>query len=129
MPLSAFPNVVAIGGHYLKYLKHPANWDDITIQSEFEDGGVDFNVRAASPPQRWTFEFGGLNDTQAKVLDDHYADAHGQLLGFSFTEPRDVPWSHTTGSTYTDVHYESFEKDHDKVWIQSRKITLIKRPA
>lgn len=128
MPPSAYPNTAAVGLTCLKYLKHPQDWDEITVVQKFEDGGADFLITAASPPQVWQLEYDALTETQAKVLDDHYASAQGQALGFSFTEPRNVPFT-TTGSTYTDVHYLQFEKGHDKYWVQSRKVTLIKRPA
>lgn len=126
---SAYPNTATVGQTYSKYTKEKADWDEITVKSSFEDGGADFLLHAASPPQRWTFEYGGLTETQAKVLDDHYDSAQGQVQGFSFTEPRNYPWT-TTGSTFSDVHYESFERSHDpKLWSQTRKVVLIKRPA
>ena len=128
MSVSAFPNTATVGQTYLKYFKHVPSYDEITIDSKYEDGGKDYNTSADTPPQRWTLEYDGLTEAQAKVLDDHYASALGTVLGFSFTEPRNVPWT-TTGSTYTDVHYENYTKNHTQVGIQSREIVLIKRPS
>lgn len=128
MPPSAFPDTSTVGQKYLKYLKHVPSYDDVTLESKYEDGGKDYNTSADTPPQLWTLEYDGLTETQAKVLDDHYASAKGKVLGFSFTEPRNVPWS-TTGSTYTDVHYEEYTKDHSKVWGQKRTVVLAKRPS
>src|SRR6185295_20096348 len=101
--------------YYHKYTKEKADWDDIVLTSIFEDKGADHNLSADTPCQRWTFEYTHLTETQAKVLDDHYDSAKGQYLGFSFTEPRDYPSSGATGATYTDVHYESYERSHDSV--------------
>lgn len=129
MSAGAYPNTSTVGFTYTKYLKHRPDYDEITVEQKFEDAGADYLVTAASPPQRWTLIYDVLTETQAKVLDDHYASAMGQAIDFSFTEPRNVPWS-TTGSTYTGVHYESYEKDHGaNLTIQIRKVTLIKRPV
>ncbi len=130
MPPGAYPNTSTVGMSYLKYTKEKADWDEITDRSIYEDKGADYNLSADVPPQRWTFEYGGLTETQAKVLDDHYDSAQGQNLGFSFTEPRNYPSTGTTGTAYTDVHYESYERGHDSVLsTQTRKVVLIKRPS
>lgn len=130
MPPSAFPNTATVGQTYLKFTREKADWDAVTIKSTYEDSGADFNLSATVPSQRWTLEYGGLTETQAKVLDDHFDSAQGQVFGFSYTEPRNYPWSGTTGTAYTDVHYESYERSHDpKLWTQTRKIVLIKRPS
>lgn len=130
MPPSAFPNTATVGQKYTKYRKHDPDWKAITIESIFEDQGADRNQSTTTPTYRWTFQFRGLTETQAKVLDDHLDSCGGTYLGFSFTEPRDYPWSGTTGSVFTDVHYESYERDHDpKLWTQIRTITLVKRPS
>ena len=115
------------GPPYLKYLKRAKDWGAITLVSTYEDQGRDFNTSADDAPQFWEFEYGGLDDTEAKVLDDFW-DAHKLHVGFTFVEPRDVPWTDIEGDTYTDVHFESYEKDHDKVWIQSRRVVLVKYP-
>lgn len=128
MSVADYPNTSTVGQTYLRYLKRPPNYDDITVVSKFEDQGADMLQTAASPPQIWELDYDGLTEAQAKVLDDHYASANGQYLGFQFVEPRNVPFT-TTGSTFTDVHYFSFEKSHGKYWTQARKIVLIKRPA
>jgi hypothetical protein len=122
MAPSAYPANVP----YLKYLKHPLAWDEITIISTFEDMGQDYNTSADTPPQRWDLQYDGLTMDQAGVLDQHYDSAMGQVLGFNFTEPRDDA-APNLARTYEQVHYEKYERDHRKSWNQSRTVTLVKR--
>lgn len=130
MPPSAYPNTATIGQFYTTYKKEPPDWKDVTLEVIFEDQGADRNLSAASAVQRWAFVYRGLSETQAKVLDDHYDSANGPFQGFSFTEPRNYPWSGTTGTVFTDVHYEVFERDHDRILHnQIRRVVLIKRPV
>lgn len=129
MPPGAFPSSTTVGRKPNKYLKHDLDWKSITVESIFEDQGAKRNQNAPTPPQRWTLEWRGLSETMAKVLDDHYDSAGGPFAGFSFTEYRDYPWTGTTGSTFTDVHYESYTRDFNRaLWNHTRTIVLIKRP-
>lgn len=130
MPPSAYPNTSTVGFTYTKYTKEKADWDAITIESIYEDQGADYNQSATTAPQRWTLEYDILTETQAKVLDDHYDSTKGKVLGFNFTEPRNYPWSHAAGTTFTDVHYESYEREHgEHLSIQRRRVVLVKRPS
>lgn len=130
MPPSAFPSSATVGRKPNKYLKHDLDWKSITVESVFEDKGSKLNQSAPAPVQRWTLEWRGLSEAQAKVLDDHYDSAGGPFAGFDFTEYRNVPWTGTTGSTFTGVRYESYTKDHNRVLHnQTRTIVLIKRPV
>ncbi len=129
MPPSAYPNTATIGFTYTKFTKEKADWDEITIESPYEDGGKDFNQSADAPSQRWTIEYAILTETQAKVLDDHYDSCKGKALGFSFTEPRNYPWT-GAGSTFTDVHYEEYTREHgEHLSSQRRRVVLVKRPS
>jgi hypothetical protein len=116
------------GPVYMKYLKRPKSWDEITVESEFEDGGRDFLIRAASPPQYYELTYDGLSDEDANILDQFW-EAHGLSISFTFIEPRDHPWTGSEGITVTGCHFVSYERDHSKVWIQSRKIVIAKYPA
>lgn len=120
------------GPVYLKFLRHPKAWEEVTETSEFEDGGRDFLERAADAPQRWTLIYNGLTDEDANILDVFYA-AHRRSRAFTFIEPRDHPWTYSEGDTYTGCYFEDFKKDHADQngvkLIQSREITIAKYPA
>lgn len=133
MPEQTFPTPLHsltydTGPLYMKFLKHPKAWDEVTVISEFEDGGRDFLERAADAPQRWTLEYDGLEDEDANILDQFY-ETHRRSRPFTFIEPRDHPSTGAEGGTYTGCYFEEYERDHSKVWIQSRKIVIAKYPA
>lgn len=117
------------GPIFLKYLKRPKSWQEVTVFSEFEDGGKDILVHAASPPQYWELEYDGLEDEDANILDEFW-DAHGLHTPFTFIEPRTHPSTGVEGATYTNCYFaEPMERDHSKVWIQRRKVIIVKRPS
>lgn len=116
------------GPIYLKYLRHPKDWKSVTVFSEFEDGGVDALEHANDAAIRWEIEYNGLEDEDANILDEFF-EVHRFSVPFTFIEPRDHPWTGGEGNTYTDVYFEDYRKDHDKVWIQSRSVRLVRRPA
>ena len=129
--MATYPNTATVGMTYLKYIKHPKDYSEITVFSTFEDKGVDTNESASDAPQRWTLIYGGLTQTQAKVILDHY-NTHRLSTKFTFQEPRNDPWTGTTGTTYTNlVQYESpvEQPEHDHFAVQSLIVRLIKRPS
>lgn len=128
--MANYPNTATVGLIYLKYLKHPKDYREITVFSTYEDKGVDANESASDAPQRWTLIYGALTQTQAKVILDHY-NANRVSGTFSFQEPRNEPWTGTTGTTYSGVQYESpvEQPEHENVAIQALIVHLIKRPA
>lgn len=129
MPPTAYPNTATVGRLYAKYRKREPEWTRVVVESIYEDGGADRNLKASIAVQRWDFEY-KLTEAQAKVLDDHYDSANGTFQGFEFTEPRDFPLDGSVGATFTDVHYESYERDHARIFgNQIRRITLVKRPS
>ena len=101
-------------------LEYPSN-----IVKTMDDGGATYGASSTNAVRRWVISYTGLDPTQAGVLDAHYASAFGSLLGFSFRVPL------SRGDTlYTDVHYESYQyPQHEKYPVQSRIVTLTKRPA
>lgn len=123
-----YPTVAFSGPKPLNYFKRAKDYKEITDISEFDDGGRDTNEHASDAPQYYELFYDGLTETEADVLDDHYNT--NRLSGtFSFQEPRNEPWTGTTGSTVT-VRYESYERvKHDKVWSQSRRVVLVKTPV
>lgn len=94
------------------------------VFKEMVDGGGTYGADSANKVLRWELIFGGLTIAQAAQLDTHNDDAKDTLLGFSWRDPR-------TDTLYTDVHYESYERDHSRLYSnsQSRKMVLVKRPA
>lgn len=126
-----FPTPAFSGPPYAKYIKHPLDYKEITIFSTFEDGGRDTNESATTAPQRWTFTYTGLTQTQAKVVLDHY-NTNRLSTKFTLQEPRNDPWTGTTGTTYTNlVQYETpvEQPEHNKVWGQSLTVKLVKYPT
>ena len=119
----AFPLPAAGGPPYLKFHQYQAAYEEVTDKHIYEDGGASFQTFNDDAPIRWIIEYDGLEEAQVADLDEHRADAFGEVYGFSLTNPR-------TNVTYTDVHYDdSFEEDHAKVWQNRRVIHLIKRPV
>lgn len=116
------------GPFYIKYLKLRKDYSEITLESQYEDQGRDFNTSADDAPQRWEITYDGLSEEDAQILDDFW-NTHKRHVTFTFIEPRDAPWTDQEGDTYTGVRFESYEKDHSKVWIQSRSVVLVKYPT
>lgn len=116
------------GPFYIKYLKRSKDYSEITLISTYEDQGRDFNTSADDAPQRWEITYDGLSEEDAQILDDFW-NTHKLHVTFTFIEPRDAPWTDQEGDAYTGVRFESYEKDHSKVWIQSRKVVLVKYPT
>lgn len=93
------------------------------IEKVMIDGGSTRGGDTTNKVLRWRFTYTGLRATQAAVLDAHRAEAVDALLGFTFRDPR-------TGTSYSDVHYESYEYPaHQQYDVQTRIVTLVKRPA
>lgn len=116
------------GPQYLRYLKRRKDWVEATLTSKYEDLGRDFNTSADDVPQYWELDYDGLDERDAAILDDFW-DAHQIHLTFTFIEPRDEPWTGSEGDTVTGVRFDSYEANHDKVWIQSRKVVLVHYPT
>lgn len=116
----------------LKYLRKPKDWASVTVTAKYEDGGMDFNTSALDCPIIWELTYDGLTDEDANILDQFW-DAHGIATPFTFIEPRDHPWTGIEGTTYTDCHFVSYDKDHGDSngvkYIQKRIVVIAKYPA
>lgn len=126
--MADYPTPAHSGPPYLKYRKPAKDWASVTVVSVFEDQGADFQKSAADAPQIYELFYDGLTDVQADILDQFW-DAHGIDTPFDFDEPRDAPWTGSAGDTIEDCYFKSYEKDHTKVWSQSRRVELVKYPA
>lgn len=122
MPVpSPFPTPALYGPMWTKFIAEEPEYL-VTVGTPFKNGHVDYWLNSDTPIYRFVFEYATLTETEAAILDDHYASAKGRAFGFLFTDPR-------TQVNYTGVHYEKFEKSHDKSRkIQKRVLTLVKRP-
>lgn len=114
-----------------KYLKHVKRLDEITLVSEFEDKGADFNRFAADCPQRWTLQYTNKTEVHKQLIVDFYME-HGIDLSFDFQEPRGVPF--VRGEPGALVQGVCFEEppdvsEHTVLWHQTLTVKLIKRPA
>jgi hypothetical protein len=121
MAIDNYPSPEFGGPPYLKFRELDSDWSIVTTEQQMDDGSSDVNLEGDSPIRRWEFEYDGLTETQAAILDGHRAAAKGIAESFTFVNPR-------TGESLTGVKYESFETDHSKRWIQTRKVRLIRRP-
>lgn len=129
--MATYPTPTQGGPPYIRYTKHRKDYGEITVFSEFEDGGRDALVHASDAPLRWSLVYQGLTQTQANVIWSHY-DTHKLSTRFTFIEPRNDPWTGAAGTTYTDlVQYEDApeQPEHQKVWSQSLTVKLVKYPV
>lgn len=113
-----------------KYIKHPKDLKAITLVSEFEDEGADFNRKADNAPQRWTLVYRDKNEAATKIYRDFW-EVHGIDIPFTFVEPRDFPWvSGEPGATVAGVLFEDYdESEPDSVRRHHFTVKLIKRPS
>lgn len=89
---------------------------------EFADGNPAYNTIQTSRIRHFVFEYDGLDQAQAQVLDDHYNSTRGGL-SFTLVHQR-------TGEIITGVRYEGYSRGpHVRVWSQTRSVKLVKYPG
>ena len=111
------------GPRWNKFHIFQPEYDQVTDEHEYDDGGASYLTRNDNAPIVFLCEYQpNLSAVNARTLDAHRAEAFGKAYGFDFTDPR-------TGVTYNDVHYLEWSEDHGKIWKQSRIVKLIKRPT
>lgn len=116
---------LAPGVQYLHYTKHAKNWTEISLISTYEDKGFDVNESADDALQRWTLEYDGLSEADAKILDDFW-DNHRRSQPFTFIEPRDYPWTYGEGELFAGVYFEDYQKPNTVQYhVQARVVRLV----
>lgn len=112
----------------LKIRELPAEYPS-NIVKEMSDGGATYGCDTTNKIRRFELIYDGLTYAQAKILDDHRAEAVDTFLGFNFRFYR-ASTSPVIDELLSDVHYESWSSDHNKFNLtQSRQIVLVKRPT
>jgi hypothetical protein len=99
----------------------------VSVSPAFADGGREFNLDADQKIRRWVIQYAGLTQAEAATLDAHveatrYYPDGGSAYGFNFTDRDNV--------THANVRYDAggYERNHTKVWSQSRTVRLVKYP-
>lgn len=134
MPVSNFPIPATthggepVGAQYLKLIELPPEYPGIVFK-QMVDGGGTYGADTANSVRRFTLTYDGLSAAEAKVFDDHRAEAFDTLLPFSFRYWRSSAFSVSHDELLTNCHYESYTSDHNLYdQTQSRVITIVKRP-
>lgn len=125
-----FPDSVMTGIPRRRFYAQPKDWEKITDDFEFEDGGMAFNEIALDAPQRWEYQY----------------QIHHQGVGTVSKDPEQLPifdefWNQARrknpfyfrdkyGVTHSNVRVESYERTHDahKPWDMNVNFTLVKFP-
>lgn len=109
-----------------KYDEKTPDFEEVTEDAKFQDGGKAFNIYNSIAPREWIYEFSGLTEKEAAVFDEHFRLAEGSLgikKDFGFTDRKNYVYD-------AKIFYKNYEKSHEKHKrkIQNRRITLIKYP-
>lgn len=89
---------------------------------QFADGRPVFNTIQTTHVRRFVFEYDGLDQDEAAILDDHWDSTRG-ALSFTLIHPR-------TAEVITGVRYEDYSRSpHQRVWSQTRSVKLVKYPG
>lgn len=111
------------GPPYLKFRQYQPSYEDVTDEHVYEDGGASYVLANDVAPIIFLFEYDGLLEEEAAILDNHRADAFGPAFPFVLTNPR-------TGQVFSGVRYLEWEEDHQLIQtINSRIVRLIWRPV
>lgn len=111
------------GPQYLKYHRFQPAYDGVVDEHVYEDLGASYVLANDTAPIVFLFEYDGLLEDEAAILDNHRADAFGSAFEFELTDPR-------TDEVFQGVRYLEWEEDHRLIQtINSRIVRLIKRPV
>lgn len=114
-----FPLPANGGPQYKRFQEMKGDWGQ--FGGAFPDGNERFNTIQTARVRRFEIDYEGLDQAQAKVLDDHFYSTRGGI-SFTITHPR-------TGEIITGVRYESYKyPEHRRVWAQQRSI-LLRKPT
>lgn len=108
----------AIGGPQYSYIEEiTPDWGE--YGQEGPDGIPEYGTVQTSSIRRFSIEYDGLSQSEARQLDQHFSSTKGGV-GFTMLVPR-------TGETITNCRYESYKvNSHIKIWSQSRSIVIVK---
>lgn len=110
------------GPQYLKFHQYQPSYADVVDEHIYEDEGASYVIANENAPIIFLFEYDGLLEEEAAILDNHRADAYGPAFSFTLTNPR-------TGQVFQGVRYLDWEEDHRLIeTINSRIVRLIWRP-
>ena len=83
------------------------------------DGNPLYGTLQTARIRYFIFEYDGLTQADAAILDDHWSSTRG-ALSFTLTHP-------ITAEVITGVRYESYERSvHRRLWSQARNVRLVK---
>ncbi len=96
------------------------DWDAVTDDHTYQDGGKSFNELNSVAPLEWTLIYNGLSAEDAASFDAHYT-TYRTSRSFTFE---------SRAGTYTNVFYKpnSFKKSHEKTNAKTREMIFIKYP-
>lgn len=105
-----------------KYLEEELDFEAVTADVEYQDGGKNFAENSTTFPRRWLFEYDSLTQLQAAAIDAVY-NTYRLANSFTFTDK--------SGAVHTNCYFERFNKNHDghKSWIQKRRFIIVKYNA
>ncbi len=119
---STFPTDDLTGIPYFHYDLRPRERAKVTDSYEYEDGGMDLNVRG-DPPYIWDIQFrGGLSKAQTDVFDAFW-ETVGTHQTFDFVDKYNVTWTGVRVMNYSRSH-----PDH-KAWDKTVTFQLVKYPS
>lgn len=121
-----FPSADITGIPNSRWYAAPLDYQAITENYEFEDGGKDFNevAPAANAPRRWQVGFMcvGATHAEAKTQADVYEDFFNTVR---YSQP--FRFTDKYGDVWDNVFVEDFKKEHDshKSWVISVTFGLV----
>lgn len=102
-----FPNAWIMNIHgtnyYSEYKYLGRDWEAVTLEHTYTDGGKSFNEVNTIAPQRWKLTMTGISAAQADVYDA-FKDQARLANTFNFTDK--------TGKVHTGVQIEDYNRDH-----------------
>ena len=114
---NAFPFPLRGGPQYTRFQEIKPEWGE--FGHNFPDKVPDYNTIQTAKIRYFEIDYAGLDQAQAKILDDHYKSTRGGV-SFSATLPR-------SGEVITGLRYEEYKViPHTKIWNQSRSVRFVK---
>lgn len=99
-----FPDSKLTKIEYARFNELPPDWDEITVDHKYQDGGKSFNETSDAPPRKWEIGFTGLTYDEMRIFDEFDARAR-RTQTFDFTDK----W----GEKHSGVRIENYERTHE----------------